>query len=79
MCVLAGSLGVLVSPLPIGFLGGGLFSGSDSDCEFVEPQSFSFSGKRCAFLVESQGDMSMAGSPEEVSPLSRRRTQKMNY
>ena len=41
-----------------------------SDCEFVESQSFSFSRKRQAFLIESQGGMSMENSPEEVPPAS---------
>ena len=51
---------------------------SVSDCDFVVTQSFSFSGKRQAFLMESQGDMSMAGSPEDVPPLSRGRTQEVD-
>ena len=51
---------------------------SVSDCQFVVSQSFSFSRKRRAFLVESQGDMSMGGSPEDVLSLSRGRTQEVD-
>ena len=43
---------VTVSPTSLGVLGEDFLSGSD--CEFVESQSFSFSRKRQAFLVESQ-------------------------
>ena len=32
---------------------------SDTDCEIVEPQSFSLSGKRRALFIASQGGMSM--------------------
>ena len=69
-----GVFGVLVSPWLVGDLGA--VSLPVSDGEFVVPQSFSFFRKRPAFLMESQGDMSMAGSPEDVLPMSRRRTQK---
>ena len=55
---------------------GEVFS-SDSDCEIVRPQSFSFSRRRQAFHVESQGDMIAATSPEDVQPLSRGRTQEV--
>ena len=39
---------------------------SDSDFGFVELQSFSFSGKRKAFFVESQGGMSVEKTPENT-------------
>ena len=42
---------------------------SDSDCEYVKSQSFSFASKRRAFHMESQGEMSMASSPEDVQPV----------
>ena len=51
---------------------------SASDCEAVEPQSSSFSRKRQAFHVESQGDMNSASSPEDVQPLSERSTQEVD-
>ena len=58
MSVIAGSPGVLVvadvlvSPSSVVALGEDFLLGSD--CEFVESQSFSLSGKRQAFLIESQ-------------------------
>ena len=51
---------------------------SVSDCEFVKSRSISFSRKRRAFHVESQGDINAASSLEDVQPLSRRRTQEMD-
>ena len=38
----------------------------DSDCEFVEPQTFSLSRKRGAIVVESQEDMSFDGAPAKA-------------
>ena len=46
---------------------------SDSDREFVESQSFSFSKKRSFVCVENQEDMSYEGTPLRVPPTSRRR------
>ena len=43
--------------------------GVDSLSVFV-PKSSSFSRKRRALLVESQGDVSKAGLPEDEPPLS---------
>ena len=65
-----------VSPSSVGSLGE--VSPSDSDCEIVKLQSFSFSRKRQAFHMESQGDMNAASPPEDVQPLSRRRTQEVD-
>ena len=65
--VSASSLGVLVE-----------VSVAASDCEFVKSQSFSFSRKRRAFHMESQGDTNAASSPEDVQPLSRRRSQEVD-
>ena len=69
----SGVLEVLVSPWLVGDLGADAFF---SDCEFVLPQFFSFSTKRRAFHLKSQGDVSVAGS-SEVPPSSRRRTQEV--
>ena len=63
---------VSVSSPSVGVLGE--VSPSDSDCETVQPQSFSFSRKCQAFHMESQGDVNAVISPEDVQPLSRRRT-----
>ena len=52
------------------------FSLADSDCEIVKPQPFSISRKRQASHVESEGDMNAARPPDDVQPLSRRRTQE---
>ena len=49
-----------------------------SDCEIVKSRSFPFSRKRRAFLMESQGDMNTASSPEDVEPFSRRRPQEVD-
>ena len=82
MCGSAGSLGVsgvfevLVSPWLVGDLSAD--SLSVSDCAFVLSQSLTFFRKRRAYLVESQGDMSVAGSPENVPPLSRRWTHEVD-
>ena len=46
---------------------------SGFDCEFVESQSFSFSGKRQAFFIESRGVMGMEETREKTPPESRRR------
>ena len=60
-CVPAVSSGVPVvidvpdSPSSMVVIGRALLS--NSDCEIVEPQSFSFSRKRQAFCVENQEDM----------------------
>ena len=69
-----GVFDVLDSPWLVGDLGGN--SLSVSDCEFVVPQSFS--RKRRASHIESQGDVNMASSPEDVQRLSRRRTQEVD-
>ena len=45
----------------------------DSDWEFVEPQSFSFSQKRSSVLEENPGEMGYEGSPVKAPPPSRRR------
>ena len=74
-CVLVVS-DVLVSPWLMGVLGEDFLSGFDR--EFVEWQSSSLSRKRHAVLVGSQGAMSMASSPEEVSPITRRRIQEVD-
>ena len=37
----------------------------DSDWEFVEPHSFSFSRKRSCELEENQGEMGYEGSPSK--------------
>ena len=74
-----GMLGVPVvpgSPLRMGDLDFDSFP--VSDCEFVVSQSFSFYRKRRAFLVESQGDMNAASSPEDVPPLSRGSSQEVD-
>ena len=63
MCVLAVSscvlvvLVVFVSQSIVKGLGDNVFS--DTDCEIVEPQSISLSGKRRALFFASQGGMSM--------------------
>ena len=44
-----------------------------SDWEFVEPQSFSFSGKRAHCCTDTQEEMRYEGSPVKAPPLSRRR------
>ena len=67
---------VLVSFSLVGVLGAG--SSLGSECEIVEPQSFSFSKKRQAFLIESQGGMSMEDSLEEVPPFTRRKVQEVD-
>ena len=46
---------------------------SDSDWEYVEPQSFSFSRKRSIVRVENQEDMSYEGTPVKAPPTSGRR------
>ena len=45
----------------------------DSDWEFVEPQSFSFSKKRSSVGEENQGEMGYEGSPVKAPPNTRRR------
>ena len=45
----------------------------DSDCEFVESQSFSFSAKSEGSSLEGQGGMSIEGTPEKTPPASRRK------
>ena len=45
----------------------------DSDREFVEPQSSSFSKKRSIVWVENQDEMSYEGTPVKAPPTSRRR------
>ena len=45
----------------------------DSDWEFVEPQSFSFSKKRSIVCAENQGEMSYEGTPVKGPPRFRRR------
>ena len=72
VCVLAGSPGVLMC---LFLLCRRVFW---VRTEFVEPQSFSLSGKRQAFLIDSQGGMSMASSLEEVPPITRRKIQNAN-
>ena len=67
---------VLVSPLSTGFVGEGFVSGSD--CELMESQSFSLSGKREAFRMESQEGMSMENSSEEVPPATRRKVHEVD-
>ena len=46
---------------------------SDSDWEFVEPQSFSFSKKRSAACWENSGNMSYEGTPVKAPPATRRK------
>ena len=46
---------------------------SDSDCEIVEPQSFSLSRRRQAVCVENQEDMNYDGTPMKAPPASRRK------
>ena len=67
---------VSVSPASVGVLGD--VSLCVSDCETVKSQSFSSSRRRRAFHMESQGEMNTARSPEDVQPLSRRRTQEVD-
>ena len=38
----------------------------DSDWEFVEPKSFSFSKKRSIVRAENQGEMSYEGTPNST-------------
>ena len=45
----------------------------DSDWEFVEPQSFSFSKKRSVVWEENRGEMSYEGTPVKAPPNTRRR------
>ena len=45
----------------------------DSDWEFVEPQSFSFSNKRSVVLEENREEMSYEGTPVKAPPNTRRR------
>ena len=44
----------------------------DSDWEFVEPQSFSFSKKRSVVWKENRGEMSYRGTPVKALPNTRR-------
>ena len=44
---------------------------SDSEKEFVEPQSFSFSKKRSTVCAESQEEMSYKGAPVKSLPSAR--------
>ena len=75
VCVLAVSshvlvvLDVLVSLSMVSVLGEVVLS--DFDCEVVEPQSVSFSRKRQAFFVDSQGGLSIEGTLEKTPPVSR--------
>ena len=46
---------------------------SDSDWEFVEPWSFSFSNKRSIVCVENQADVSFEGTPVKAPLAARRR------
>ena len=46
---------------------------SDSECEFVEAQSFSFSKKRNFACVESQEDMDCEGTPVKAPASPKRR------
>ena len=66
---------VSVSP-SVGVLG--VVSPSDSDSEILKSQSFCFSRKRQAFHMGSQGDMNAASSPDNVQPVSRRRTEEVD-
>ena len=61
--------------LSSGALGEDFLSGSDR--EFAESQSFSLSRKWQAFLIESQGGLSMENSAEELSPTTRRKIQEV--
>ena len=45
----------------------------DSDCEFVEPQTFSFSRQREACVLESQENMNFKEAPVKALPATRRR------
>ena len=45
----------------------------DSDWDFVEPQSFSFSKKRSIVLEENRGEMSCEGTPVKALPNTERR------
>ena len=64
--------GVLVSPSSaVAVMCEGV--SSDSDWEFVEPQSFSFSKKRSIVCVENQEDMGYERTPERAPPAARRR------
>ena len=67
---------VSVSPSSVSVLGEDFLS--VSDCEFVESQSFSLCRKRQAFLIQSQGGMSMEDTAEEVPPMSRRKIQEVD-
>ena len=46
---------------------------SDSDWEFVEPESFSFYTKRSIVCAENQGEMSYEVTPVKAPPSTRRR------
>ena len=46
---------------------------SDSEWDFVEPQSSSFSKKRSVVCVESQEDMNYEGTPVKSLPCRKRR------
>ena len=48
---------VLVSQSNVNEFGDNILA--DTDCEIVEPQPFSLSGKRRALFIASQGGMSM--------------------
>ena len=67
---------ISVSPWSVSEREEALFSVSEVDS--VAPQSFSFSRKRQAFVMESQGDLYMASSPEDVQPLSTRNIQEVD-
>ena len=67
---------VPVSHSSVSVLGEDFLSGCD--CEFVESRSLSLSRKRQAFLIESQGGMSMEDSPEEVPQMSRGKMQEVD-
>ena len=81
-CVPVVSSGVLVVTdafvsLPsVGVFGEVIPSGSD--CEIVKPQSSSFSRKRRALHMESQGDTNSTSSAEDVQQLSRGMTQEVD-
>ena len=46
---------------------------SDSDCEFVESETFSVSREREAPFVARQEDMHIGGTPEKTLPVSKKK------
>ena len=51
----------------------------NTDWEFVEPQSFSFSKKRSIVWEENRGEMSCEGTPVKAHPNTRRAIEERQW